>query len=319
MNAHAPPQGRASRRARVVNALCRRLLKPLTFEAFDVAKARCTVATVDRVLGGGFGVARSPADAGGMPAEWIASGDPAPGRTILYLHGGGFLFRMPRTHAGLVARLARLLRARALVPDYRLVPEHPLPAAHEDCFAAYRWLLGQGHDPARIVVIGDSAGGLLTLATLQRVRDAGLPRPACAVLFSPGSDLAGFMQLDARAIRDDPMVGPGLLELVRRIAIAPVDVHDPAISPCAGSLAGLPPLLIQVGSTEALLGQSLRAAELARASGTEVELEVWPEMPHVFQTVAWLPESRRALERVGAFVARHMPATDPAPADGRTL
>ena len=231
-----------------------------------------------------------------------------PTRTILYLHGGAFLFRTPRTHGRLAARLARLLDARALMPDYQLAPEHPLPAAHEDCFAAYQWLLDKGYDPMRIVVIGDSAGGLLTLATLQRIRDAALPLPACAVMFSPATDVAGFMKLDAGATRDDPMIGTELIELVKRLVIAPIDVHDPIISPCEGSLAGLPPLLIQVGSTEALLGQSLKGAEMASMAGTKVELQIWSQMPHVFQAVAWLPETRRALESVRAFVARRIPA-----------
>src|SRR5206468_10687717 len=123
----------SSRRARALNALYRRLLKPRTFTAFDVSQARRTVALLDRVLGGtGVGVARSAVDVSGISSEWIAAGDSRPTRTILYLHGGAFLFRTPRTHARLAARLARLLDARALMPDYRLAPEHPLPAAHED-------------------------------------------------------------------------------------------------------------------------------------------------------------------------------------------
>src|SRR5205823_12264517 len=131
-----------------------------------------------------------------------------------------------------------------------------------------------------------------------RIRDAALPLPACAVMFSPATDVAGFMKLDAGATRDDPMIGTELIELAKRLVIAPVDAHDPAISPCEGSLAGLPPLLIQVGSTEALLGQSLKAAELASMAGTTVELQISSQMPHVFQAVALLPVTRRAVGRV---------------------
>ena len=156
------------------------------------------------------------------------------------------------------------LDARAFIARYRLAPEHPLPAAHEDCFAAYRGLLAKGHDPRRIVVMGDSAGGLLVLAVLQRIRDAGLPAPSCGVMFSSGADLEEVAGLDADATRGDPMIGPGVLELLQRVVIAPVDMHDPAVSPCAGSLAGLPPLLFQAGSTELLLDQSQGGAEGAR-------------------------------------------------------
>jgi len=317
METSVPPP-RISRRARTLNALYRRMLKPRTYEAFDVAAARRTVARLDRLLGGMVpNNARSAVDANGVPAEWIPAEVTSRSRVLLYLHGGGFVFRTPRTHGRLAARLARMVDARALVPDYRLAPEHPLPAAHEDCFAAYRWLLGQGYDPARIALLGDSAGGLLVLSTLQRIRDAGLPRPACAMMFSPAADLADAANLDAADLRDDPMIGPGLLELVQTLVIAPIDANDPALSPCAGSLAGLPPLLIQVGSTEALLGQAVKTAELARAAGTSVDLQICPQMPHVFQAVSWLPETRRALAQVRDFVMAHAPVASPSHGEPR--
>jgi monoterpene epsilon-lactone hydrolase len=300
-----PPQ-RISRRARALVALYRNLLKPRSFDAFDVAAARRLIARLDRALGGtGIGVRRAPVDAHGVPGEWITGRQVDHARTILYLHGGGFMFSTPRTHARLAAKLATLLGACALVPDYRLAPEHPLPAAHDDCFTAYRWLLDRGHDPARIVLVGDSAGGLLVLSTLQRIRDAGLPHPACGVLFSPGADLATAGDA-AAAAADDPLISAAMLALMQRLVIDPIDPRDARISPCAGSLAGLPPLLIQVGSTEALLGQALAAAECARAAGTPVELQVWPQMPHVFQAATWLPETRRALASVREFVAARM-------------
>jgi len=290
-----------SRRARALNAVYRRVVKQRSTKTFDIAAARRLVAAMDLVLPGiGAGVRRTPASADGVPADWVTGRAGAATRTVLYLHGGGFMLRSPRMHARLAARLCDALGARALMPDYRLAPEHPLPAAHEDCFSAYRWLLAQGHDAARIVVAGDSAGGLLVLATLQRIRDAGLPAPACGVMFSPGSDLTGVREA-AGAAGDDPLISAEMLLLLERIVVAPVDPGDPAISPCAGSLAALPPLLIQVGSTEALLGQSLKAAALARAGGTRVELQIWPEMPHVFQIATWLPEARRALAMVREF------------------
>src|SRR6266496_1579604 len=179
-----------SLRARLLNAAFRRLVKERPIRSFDVEGARRLIARVDRWLGMGGNARRIPANAGGIDAEWITGRAPPGRRTLLYLHGGGFMMRSPRLHARLIARLCELLGARALMPWYRLAPEHPLPAAHEDCFQAYAWLCAQGCRAEDIVVAGDSAGGLLALATLQRIRDAGLPAPACGVLFSPGFDLS---------------------------------------------------------------------------------------------------------------------------------
>ncbi|MCC6195780.1 MAG: alpha/beta hydrolase [Burkholderiales bacterium] len=295
-----------SLRARCLNAAFRRFVKERAIESFDLDGARRLVASLDRWLGMGGHARRTEVDAGGVPADWITGRAPAGPRTLLYLHGGGFMMRSPRLHAGLAARLCDLLGARALMPWYRLAPEHPLPAAHEDCIHAYRWLLAQGCPAEDIVVAGDSAGGLLTLATLQRARDAGLQAPACGVLFSPGCDLSAVDEA-AAAAGDDPLLSADLLRLLARIVVTPIDPRDPAISPAAGSLGGLPPLLVQVGSTEALLGQSRKAVELTRAAGGHAQLEVWPQMPHVFQAAAWLPESRRALSRVRAFADAHRP------------
>jgi acetyl esterase/lipase len=274
----------------------------------DLARARAALARLERWLACLHArVHRVEVQADGVSGEWVMTDTGQATRTILYLHGGGFMFRTPLMHAGLAARLCRGLDARAFIPRYRLAPEHALPAAHEDCIAAYRWLLATGHAAQCIVVAGDSAGGLLVLAVLQRIRDERLPAPACAVLFSPGTDLEQVQHLGAEATHGDPMIGPGALELLQRLVIAPVDVHDPAVSPCAGSLAGLPPLLFQAGSTELLLDQSRRAFLQARASGGAAELQVWPDMPHVFQAVQWLPEARQALACVSDFVERHDP------------
>lgn len=297
---------RLSLRARLLLWIYRFIIKPSLSRRIEISGAQALLAKLDRWLGGGCdGFACQRISANGVPADRITVGDASSKRVVLYLHGGGFMFRTPRLHARLAARICRGLGATAVVPEYRLAPEHPLPAAHEDCFAVYRWMLEQGHDPARIIVIGDSAGGLLTLATLQRIRDAGLPLPACGVMFSPGSCFDSMRLLDVRATASDPMIGAGVLDLLQRVVVAAVPPNDPAISPCAGSLHGLPPLLFQVGSTEALLHQSEKAAAQASSAGTHVELQVWPQMPHVWQGVHWLPEAHQALACVGKFVGQH--------------
>lgn len=298
-----------SLRARLLIGVYRTTVKAALARPIELPAARRFMAVLDRWLGRGrAGFTCERIDANGVAADWIlvdAAANSAASRVLLYLHGGGFMFRTPRLHSRLAARLCRTLDARALMPDYRLAPEHPLPAAHEDCLAAYRWLLAEGHDPARIVVIGDSAGGLLTLATLQRIRDAGLPLPSCAVMFSPGTCFDSIRPLGAGDTAGDPMLGAGALALLQREVVAKVAPQDVAVSPCAGSLHGLPPLLFQAGSTELLLHQSEKAVAQARAAGTHAELQVWPELPHVWQAVQWLPEAQQALACVGDFVARH--------------
>ncbi|MDP9140950.1 MAG: alpha/beta hydrolase [Pseudomonadota bacterium] len=297
---------RLSLQARVLLWIYRFIVKASLSKRVELDRAQALLVKLDRWLGGGRANFTSESHiANGVPTDRITVGDTPSKRVLLYLHGGGFMFRTPRLHARLAARLCQALDATAVMPDYRLAPEHPLPAAHEDCFAVYRWLLDQGHDPRHIIVIGDSAGGLLTLATLQRIRDAGLPSPACGVMFSPGSCFDSMRPLDARSTDSDPMIGAGVLDLMQRVVVAAVGPNDPSISPCAGSLRGLPPLLFQVGSTELLRHQSEKAAALASSAGTHVELQIWPRMPHVWQAVHWLPEANQALECVGEFVDRH--------------
>lgn len=307
---NCPPQPgqvrRPSIQARLLLGLFRRIIKPSMQKRIELPKAHKLVGRLDNWFGGRpKNFVRTQVLSCNPDAEWVTVRPGPSERVILYLHGGGFMFSMPAVHARLAARLCRMLDAAAFIPHYRCAPEHPLPAAHEDCFTAYRWLLAEGHDPARIVIIGDSAGGLLTLATLQRIRDSRLPAPLCGVMFSPGTCFDSIRDLDGQATANDPMIGAGMLDLLQRIVIEPTAVNDAAISPCAGSLHGLPPLLFQAGSTEMLLHQSVKAHAMASAAGTEAELQIWPEMPHVWQAVPWLPEAQHALDCVAEFVERH--------------
>lgn len=293
-----------SLRARTFLSVCRRVIKPRMPEQLDLARARQLASSLDAWIGG----RQEPLEeveigVCGLKAHRVGARI-NPAYTVLYLHGGGFMLHLPAVHARLASRLCRELKAAAFIPDYRCAPEFPLPAAHEDCFAAYQWLLSRGRDASRIVVAGDSAGGLLALATLQRIRDAGLPSPLCGVMFSPGCCVDSIRHLQVADTAGDPMIGPGMLTLLQRQVIDAVPFGDALVSPCAGSLRGLPPLLFQVGSTEMLLGQSIKGFEMARSAGTYAELQVWPQMPHVWQSVAWLPEARDALRSAADFVRR---------------
>ncbi len=236
---------------------------------------------------------------GDVKALWIGAKGARKNRVILYLHGGAFVMETPSLHSSLVARIAKEARARALMPSYRLAPEHPFPAALDDCMSAYRFLLDSGFRPADIVVAGDSAGGNLTLALLLRVRDEGLPLPAGAVAMSPLTDATFGGDSIRRNEGHDAMFAPALF-----FALAPLYVPDeklrenPYASPLMGDLDGLPPILILVGSTELLLDDSVRFASRCPSA----TLEVWHDMPHVFPSFEFLPEAVDATERMGRFM-----------------
>jgi epsilon-lactone hydrolase len=246
----------------------------------------------------------TPADANGVAGEWVSAPNAGTG-IVLYLHGGGYVIGSPRTHRELASRISRASGARLLVIDYRLAPEHPFPAAVDDAVTAYRWLLAQGLDPANIAIAGDSAGGGLTLATLVRLRDEGVPLPACGVTLSAWTDLEGTGESMTTRAAADPMVGrEGLGQMSGSYAAG--NLRHPHAAPLYAEMAGLPPLLMQVGDAEVLLDDTTRVVERVRAAGGRVEVEIYPEMIHVFQAFAhFLPEGQQAIERIGAFVKAH--------------
>lgn len=255
----------------------------------------------------------APVSADGVRGEWLTPKHAAPDRVLLYIHGGAWVMGSPRTHRALAADLARRAGVRALSLDYRLAPEHPYPAALDDCVAAYEWLLASGIEPGRIVVAGDSAGGNLALALLLRLRDAGTPLPAGAVLLSPVTDLelGGASHATRKAL--DPFFATADLRPFIASYVGDHDPGEPYLSPLGADLRGLPPLLIQVGDHEVLLDDAVRLGERARAAGVEARTVVWPGMMHVFQIQApFLPEARRANREIAAFIRSRMGAPDPA-------
>ncbi|HEY1999509.1 alpha/beta hydrolase [Paraburkholderia sp.] len=222
---------------------------------------------------------------------------------ILYLHGGGYYFCSPRSHRSLVFGLGTRARAATLSLDYRLAPEHRFPAALEDALAAYRQLVASGTPPQSIVMAGDSAGGGLALATLVALRDAGDPLPAGGVLFSPWTDLAASGATIRSNDGADPMFSGQAIGRAAQVYLGDTPATHPYASPVYADLHGLPPLLIQAGSTEVLLDDARRVADHARAAGVTVDLQVWPKMPHVWQIFApFIPEARRALDSAAGFI-----------------
>lgn len=248
-------------------------------------------------------VAAAEIDAGGVAADWINVAASDAGRIVLYFHGGGYVMGSRNTHRGLAGRLARAAKARVLLPEYRLAPEYPFPAAVEDAVTCWRWLLSEDHDPRRMTIAGDSAGGGLALATLLALKAAGEPLPACAVALSPWTDLEAKGPTAKPGAVDDPMLTPAGLHSGSR-QYAPDDLRNPLASPLHGDLEGLPPLLLQVGTREILLSDSTRFAEKARAANVDVTLDIGEGLIHVWQIFPNVPEAQRAVERIGAFIAR---------------
>lgn len=246
-------------------------------------------------------------DLDGVKAVSVATAESRSDRHVLYLHGGGHVAGKPALYRDFIWRLAAATRAVAVIVDHRLAPEHPYPASLDDVVNAYRALLAQGADPRRMAVMGESSGGGLMLAMLLRLRDDGTPLPAAAVALSPWTDLAltgNSLKLNAKA---DPMIRSEEAPRLASQYLAGTDPRAPYASPLYGDPAGLPPTLIQVGSDEVLLDDSVRMAERMRAAGCEVELEIWPRMPHAWHVWArMMPEARAAIERIGAFVQGKM-------------
>ena len=243
----------------------------------------------------------------GVLGEWVTderAGDTD--RVVFHVHGGAYAMGSPRSHRGLAAALSRTAHAPVLLPEYRLAPEHVYPAALDDVVTAWRWLVEvHGTPTERIAVSGDSAGGGLGLSLLVRLRDEGLPLPGCYVGMSPWTDLAGT----GESLRDldgiDPWLSAGLVAPAARAYAGAHALDDPGVSPLYADLAGLPPMLVHVGSDEILRDDARRLVTRAREAGVDASLGEFAGLWHVFQAFPGVPESRQALREIGAFMRRH--------------
>jgi epsilon-lactone hydrolase len=250
------------------------------------------------------GVRIEPVHDDAVRGEWLSAG-PADQGAILYLHGGGYVAGSPVTHRPITAALARLAARRVFALEYRLAPEHRFPAALDDAVAGYRWLLEQGIAPSSLAVAGDSAGGGLGLALLVRARDEGLPRPACAVCFSPWTDLAATGESLLTNNGRCAMFRPENVADFARVYLGDASPRHPHASPLFADLRGLPPLLVQVGSGEILLDDARRLHEKIRMAGGLSTLQVFDAVFHVWQMLdGFIPESRQALQDAAAFMNR---------------
>jgi acetyl esterase/lipase len=246
---------------------------------------------------------------GKISAEWLLPKMADHNKVLLYFHGGGYAVGSTQTHRSLVAEIARQTGYCALLPEYRLAPENPFPAAVHDAVTCYRWLLDTGHDPADIVIAGDSAGGGLSLACMLEAREKGLPMPGASVLIAPWVDLTLSQPSILKNIDRSPMLFLREMQAWARIYAGDFSVTDPLISPLFADLSGLPPLLIQVSDTEVLVDEDTLLAQNAQKAGVPVDFHIWKGLIHVWH-VYWryLPQAREAITEIAEFIHRISPA-----------
>ena len=242
------------------------------------------------------GVICEPVSLGGVPAEWQFRADAPQDAVIVYVHGGGYCIGSIGTHRALTTQIAASFAGRVVSLDYRMAPEHHCPAAIDDTVAAYRAVLDKGIAARRIVIAGDSAGGGLTIAALQAIRDAGLPLPGGGWVISPWVDLTGESETLRTKAETDLIITAATLNEFAAAYTADGNVLDARATPLNGSFQGLPPLLIQVGTAEGLLGDAIALAAKASAADVSVTLQTWPHQQHVWHMfAAMLGEARDAI------------------------
>jgi monoterpene epsilon-lactone hydrolase len=248
------------------------------------------------------GVTYEEITVGGRPALWVRPAEADPRRIVLYAHGGGYIAHDMSTSRKLVGHLAKAAGAMALVPDYRVAPEHPYPAAIDDAIAAYRYLLSGGYEPARISFAGESAGGNLAAATIVTARELGLPLPAAYVGFSPWFDLLG--ERPSFDSGTDAFLLRPVSQLMAGLYLGDEDPHQPRANPLLADLIGFPDSYVTAGADESLVDAVTAFAEKARAAGVDTTLEIAEGMQHAFQWMAGrAPEADESITRVGEWIA----------------
>lgn len=248
-------------------------------------------------------VANEPVSANGVDSLWIEAVGVDKWRVLVYFHGGGFKLGSVRSHSDLMANISAAAGCRVLGVNYRLAPEHHFPAPLEDAVAIYEWLIAQGIAPGNIAFGGDSAGGGMAVSALFALRKKNLPLPAAVVMLSAWTDLAAESESYQTRAAVDPIHQRPMILATAKNYLGDADPRDPLASPLYGDLAGLPPMLLQVGDRETGLDDSTRFAEKLRAAEVDVELDIYPNMIHVFQQFTdLLPEAREAIESIGNFL-----------------
>lgn len=296
-------------RMTLINTALKLTVKPilslLPFNKFTIAIPREVLKIVAQVAPTISSCEITDVLIGDMKAEFVEytkQRNPAKTKVMLYLHGGGYLAGSPLTHRNITSRLSCYANCSTLVIDYRKAPNYPYPAALEDSMQAYNWLLDRGYKSENIVILGDSAGGNLTLITALKIRDLGLPKPAGIVCISPWTDLTTSGDSYKTRKHSEPMIpGHRVIDAAKLFANG-IPLNDPRISPLYADYENMPPMLIHVGDKEILLSDSVNLHNKAKEHGVQSELKVWKNSPHVFQLFAGIaPQSTQSLKEIADF------------------
>ncbi|MFT5742153.1 MAG: monoterpene epsilon-lactone hydrolase [Paracoccaceae bacterium] len=302
LNAAAPDRTAPSLRMRAMSLMMRVIARPkLTRLTTPVDAARQFERTARRVF------RRPPymchlTESGTPILQWLSVGKCHARRVVLYLHGGAYVVGNGTSHSGMLGRLSKLTGLRVAAPDYRLLKDAPFPAAFEDAVAAWDHLIARGYDPENIVLGGDSAGGGLMFALLAHLTERGTS-PACAFAFSPWTDLTLSGESMQAIAKTEVLLPVERMGEAVQLYLDGARADDPRISPLFARYVAPPPVLIQVGSGEALLDDARRMAAHLRDAGGACQLDIWEDAPHVWQIMdGWIPEARAALRDTAAFV-----------------
>ncbi len=294
--------------SRILSLIIRQVTDRPTFESVGVERYRLLLENSARAFKSDPAMTFAPLHIRDIEAEWLTPPDHEGKRIILYVHGGGYIAGSINSHRDLASRIAKAAKARVLVFNYRLAPEHPFPAGLNDAEQVYEWLTAQWGDTHDICLAGDSAGGGIALALLASCMAGRFPLPKCAVFMSPWIDLACKNPSFTEKHKNDFMLNQDILKKTARL-YTDKDPADPMISPINNSFKGIPPVLIQVGENEVLLDDARLLAEKIQKENGIVQLEIWNEMFHVWQYFSkYLSEGREAIVRIGDFIQQYSPA-----------
>ena len=290
----------ASVMAGLTSVFLEHLVKPTFHPDFPLDKQRKRLDFIQKLAPMPFGVEKTVMTLAGVPAWQLTPKNPSANQ-LLYLHGGGYVFGSPQSHGDVAARIAKETGLTTTLIDYRLAPEFPFPAGLDDALAAYKALSSQD---GAVYIAGDSAGGGMTLALMQRIREEGLPSPKALITLSPWADLSCSGDSFTERLEREKLLVPEWAHKAASLYLNDsADASNPLVSPVNADFEGFPPTLIQVGSEEILYSDSTRLYERMQSTGVNVTLSEYPQMWHVFQLHAgYMPEAKQALHEIGRFV-----------------
>jgi acetyl esterase/lipase len=273
-------------------------------ETASMAQVRASYTTFQAQQKPPQGVRFEAVNMGGVPATLVLPEVQDSDLVLVYVHGGAYIVGEPAGYRGIGGNYAKLLGARVYIPDYRLAPEHPFPAAIDDGLRAYEWLLEQGIPARKIAFAGESAGGAMVVSVMVAAKQKGLPLPAAGVAISPWANLehTGASMTNREGL--DPLNTKPLLDLLARTFLAGALPNHPLASPVFADVTGLPPILVQIGENELMLSDAIRLASHLAENRVRVNLEVWPHMPHAWHFFqSFLPEAGQALRESARFIS----------------